>query len=76
MWQQFVLWAVTSLISYALRPKPKPPEKTKFNDLQVPNSQEGQSLRVCFGSPDIKDAHVTWYGDFSLQGISKKSGKK
>lgn len=75
-WWHFVIWAVTTVISFVLTPKPEPPKPASLQDVQVPNSREGQPLRVLFGTRDQKAAAVVWYGNFSTEPIRKKAGKK
>ena len=76
MWTQIAIWAATLIIGLVLTPKPKPPKPASLEDVQVPNSREGQPLKVTFGTVDHKSAAVTWYGDFSTIAIKKKAGKK
>lgn len=72
MWQIF-LWVVTSLISYALTPKPKAPAPGK---VEIPSAEEGRKIGVLFGGRWIRNPHVFWWGDVRTTPIKSKGGKK
>jgi len=74
VWNYIIIWAITSLISYALSPKPQNQEPEGFEDVELPSVEEGKDVPVIFGR--IKTApFVPWYGDFSTKAI-KAEGKK
>lgn len=76
MWAQIALWIVTTVISYALRPKP-PKSKLQPQALgDLPIAEEGREIPVLFGTRDITGPNVVWYGDFSAVAIKSKQGKK
>ena len=58
-------------VSYLLQRKPKtsPPQAQEFQD--VPTAQEGESITVLFGTRDIKNPSVVWYGDVRTEDIKK-----
>lgn len=60
MWVQIVLFIVSAVISYALRPKPKVPIP---GVVDVPTVEEGRKIGILFGSRWIKGPHVFWWGD-------------
>lgn len=76
LWVQLAIYAATLLISILLRPQPQAPQKTKFEDLQVPNSEEGRALKVVFGTVERRDCSVVWWDDLDLVAIKAKGGKK
>ena len=77
MWPQIITWIALAVLSYALRPKPpsSPPPAT-LEQFDIPLAKEGQEIAVLFGTRDIKNPHVTWYGDLRVRAIRKKGGKK
>ena len=76
MWTQVILWVVTSLISYALQPKPQKPQAATLGDFSVPTAEEGRHIPVLFGTRDISGPNVVWYGDLYTRAVKAKSGKK
>ncbi len=76
MWLQIALWVVSTVISYALRPKPAKLRPTALDQSNIPVAEEGKEIPVLFGTRDITGPNVVWYGDFSSKAIKKKGGKK
>lgn len=72
MWQIF-WWVVTTIISYALQPKPPTPQPGKVD---VPTVEEGRKIGILFGSRWIKGPHIFWWGDVRTTPIMSKGGKK
>lgn len=75
MWN-FVLWIVTSLLSYLLQPKPEQPKPASLSDFDLPTAEEGRPIPVVFGTVTIRGPNVIWYGDLGTSPIKTKSGKK
>lgn len=73
---QLVIFVVSSLISYALAPKPTAPKPAALEDFDVPTAEEGRPIPVAFGTVWIRGANVLWYGDLSTSPIKKKGAKK
>jgi hypothetical protein len=77
MWDMIILWVVTTLISYALRPKPPAgPPPAGLSDFQMPTAEDGREIPVLFGTRKITGANVVWYGDLRVVPVQKKGGKK
>jgi len=76
MWIQLVIMIVAALISYATRPKIKPPPAATLNDVQIPTIDQGTAVPVVFGEVWVDNWMVLWYGDLSNQPIKQKGGKK
>jgi hypothetical protein len=77
MWQEVVRWAALLVLSFLLRPPPPTaPKPATFEQFDVPLAKEGQEIGVLFGTRDIKNSNVTWYGDMRVRAIKKKGGKK
>lgn len=73
MWTQIIVWAITSVISYLLTPKPKAPAPGTFD---VPTTEEGASIGVLYGSAWIESPVIAWWGDTRTVAIKSKGGKK
>ena len=73
MWTQIIVWAITTLISYALTPKPPTPQPGK---VEMPTVEEGRKLGILFGSRWIKAPHIYWWGDVRTTAIKSEGGKK
>lgn len=76
MFWTVVLWVATTVISYALQPKPKSAKPAPLGDFNVPTAEEGREIPVLFGTRDIQGPNVVWYGDLRATAIRSKSGKK
>lgn len=74
VWNYVAIWVITTLISYALAPRPEGPKPAKFKDIEVPSVDEGRDIPVVFGRMRLAP-HVAWYGNFSKKAI-KEGGKK
>lgn len=72
MWAQFVVWVITSVISYLLQPKPQAPAPGKVD---IPTVEEGRKIGVLFGSRWIKGPHIFWWGDIATTPIKSRGGK-
>lgn len=73
MWIQFIVWAITSVISYLLQPKPPKPQPGK---VEIPTVEEGRKIGILFGGRWIKSPHIFWWGDVRTTPIKSKGGKK
>jgi len=69
-------YAVMSLLSYLLAPKPKSMPPAAVGDSDIPIAEEGIEIPVLFGTRDIGGANVVWYGDIRAIPIKSKGGKK
>jgi hypothetical protein len=76
MFWNIVYWVVTTVISYALQPKPKSQPAAGLGDFKVPTAEEGREIPVLFGTRDVEGPNVVWYGHLRAQAIKKKGGKK
>ncbi len=77
----YALWSVgtlivSTIITYALMPKPPTPKPSEITDFEAPTAEEGRPIPVVFGTVKIKGANVLWYGGLFTQPIRKKGGKK
>ncbi len=76
MWWNLLLLIITSVISAALAPRPKPPQPASMDDAQVPTAEDGREIPVVFGTCWISGPNVLWYGDMGTEAIRTCSGKK
>lgn len=75
MWVQLAIWVVTTLISWALQPKPQKQKPAALQDVQVNTAQDGREIGVLFGTRDVPPNWV-WYGDLKAKAVKSKGGKK
>lgn len=78
MWQQIVTYIALTILSSLLAPKPKvnTPKPAGLGDIDVPVAEVGKSIPVLFGTRELKNMNVVWYGDLKTVAIKKKGGKK
>lgn len=74
VWQHIIIWAITTLVSFLLAPKPQTQKPASLEDFEIPSVDEGKEIPVIFGRMEISP-FVSWYGDFSQKEI-KQGGKK
>lgn len=70
---QLAIMAVSSVVSYALAPKPE--DSTTANKLGRPTAQDGMVIPVVFGPCLMKDVCVLGFGDVSSHAIIANGGK-
>lgn len=73
MWFWAVLYIAVFAIAYATLPKPKAPAIGTF---EAPTAEEGRSIPVFWGTRELGQANVVWYGDIETEAVKKKGGKK
>ena len=76
MWMQLFVLIISSVLSYALSPKPKPPKPASIDDVDAPTAEEGREIPVVFGTCWVSGPNILWYGDMSTEAIRKCGGKK
>lgn len=68
-----VVLVISSLISYAMMPKPPAAQSpAELKDFDLPTAEEGRPVPVVFGTVKITGPNVLWYGDLSVSAITKK----
>lgn len=75
MWW-FIAFIVSAGLSYAFAPKPTTPESMEPGDVETPEMGEGSEIPVLFGTRDVGDASVVWYGDIKTVAVKKSTGGK
>lgn len=71
-----IVLIVSSLISYALAPKPPKPKPAALEDFDIPVAEQGRPVPVIFGTILSTGPNVLWYGDLRSTAIKEKGGKK
>jgi hypothetical protein len=72
MWPQLILFVVSVLISFALRPKAVVPPPSGLDDVNAPRAEPGSLVPIIYGTVVLKSANTVWYGDLSYLAIKKK----
>lgn len=78
MWQQIIIWVVTTVLSALLAPRPKvqDAQPSQIGDKDVPIASQDAPIPVLFGTRVISGPNVVWYGDVQVRPIRKSSGGK
>ncbi|TGT72901.1 hypothetical protein EN802_13560 [bacterium M00.F.Ca.ET.159.01.1.1] len=69
MFWNIVIGILSYAIQLALTPKPPNAKPKSLEDFQAPTAEEGREIPVVFGTSDIQDPNVTWYGDLKRDAI-------
>ncbi len=75
-WIAIAMAVASLIISVALAPKPKDTPPSTFNDMNIPQVDEGTPQAVFFGTCWTEDWMVTWSGNFRTKKVKAKQGKK
>lgn len=73
---QLLILAVSSYLSYALKPEPPQPRPPGLSDFKRPHTKQGLLIPKIFGTELVEDPALPWFGDLQTQAIRKQSGKK
>jgi len=65
-WVQLAILVITTLISYALAPKPPKSKPPSLEDFDVPTAESGRPIPVVFGEVTVTGPNVVWYGDLMV----------
>jgi len=73
MFGQILVYIITSLISYALRPKPStpPPSSVKPGEVEAPTVSQSDCIPVVFGTVKIENPNIVWYGNTRNEPITE-----
>lgn len=75
----WVYWAVLLVgMAYSMSNKPKvqTPSALTLDDVKAPVAQIDKNIPVLFGTRDIDEPNVVWYGHIRTVAIKSKGGKK
>lgn len=73
-WVNLAILVISSLIQYALAPKPPKPKPAALEDFDIPQAQMGPPFAMIFGEVLDEAPTVGWYGALTNKPIKK--GKK
>lgn len=82
MWIFWAIYAVVIIAALAaaflIRPKTSGPPiaPATIDDIDVPVAEEGKTVGVVFGTIDLKEFDVVWYGNFLADPIKYSGGGK
>lgn len=69
MFWNIIIGILSYALQLALTPKPPNAKAKSLEDFQAPTAEEGREIPVSFGTVDIADPNVTWYGDLKRDAI-------
>lgn len=75
-WAMIIMMVVSMIISIAMAPKATQPQPGTYDDMNIPQVDEGTPQTVIFGEVWISDWFVLATGNFRTQKVSAKQGKK
>lgn len=76
MWWALASFVASLIISVVTAPKSVGPPKPLFEDMQVPQIEDGTPQSVVFGEVWIVDWMVLGMGNFRTTQVKSKGGKK
>lgn len=74
-WIYLAVMIVGMAYTYTNMPKTPVPTALTLEDAKIPSVELGREIGVVFGTRDINDAQVVWYGDLRTSPIKVSSGK-
>ena len=79
MWWSIFFFVAAIVVSYALAPRPKTPDREAptpagLEDFNVPTAKAGIEIPVLFGTRWLNAPNVVWYGDLKIQAKKEKAG--
>lgn len=70
------LMAVSVVYALTNQPKTPVPAALTLDDVKIPSIEIGKSIPVVFGTRDIADPLVVWYGDLRTSPVKADGGGK
>jgi len=76
MWQQLIVWVVTTVLSALLAPRPRVEHATpaQITEKDIPMARQGAPIPVLFGTRVISRHNVVWWGDVRVSPITRSGG--
>ncbi len=68
------IFVATIVLGYSAKPKNQ--SNAKVQTVTAPTAEEGRVIPVLFGTKDIEQQNVVWYGDIKTVAVKQKGGKK
>lgn len=75
-WVALAMAVASIAISVFMAPKPASPKPATFDDMNIPQINEGTPQAVFFGTVWTEDWMVLWTGNFRTSPVKAKQGKK
>jgi hypothetical protein len=73
----WVIYIIIGLLAGAAMGAKKPPNQgNEPGEIDLPTAEEGKDQYVLFGTRDIRDPNIVWYGDVEARPIRRRGGKK
>lgn len=72
IWWYLIAIVVSVVLSSALM-KQNAQKPASIDEFEAPTADENRSIPVLFGTSDIEDPNVVWYGDLATKNIKKSS---
>jgi hypothetical protein len=79
MWQQILVWVITTVLSALLAPRPKAPESAQpgqIGNQDVPIASQDAPIPVLFGTRLLSGPNVVWYRRRTGPGDSQVVGRE
>lgn len=73
-WAYLIVMLIGTAYSMSQQKTQRPVALT-LDDVKAPVAQIGKEIPVLFGTRDIEDPNVVWYGDLRTSPVKTKSGK-
>jgi len=75
-WAAIIMLVVSAVMTIAMAPKPQGAKPGTYDDLNIPQVDEGTPQAVFFGTVWTEDWQVIWSGNFRTKKVKAKQGKK
>jgi len=75
-WPIIAAVVASFVAAYVFTPRPSAGDPPTAGEFEAPTAEEGREITVIFGTRDIEDMNVVWYGDLSTEPVKKSGGKK
>jgi hypothetical protein len=73
MWILIIVIVALAIATYELTPGPP---KQSPGQINTPTASQGISIAVLFGTREIAQPNVVWYGDIDTVAVKASGGKK
>lgn len=74
-WAYLIIMVIGAVYAATNQPKTPTPVALTMDDVRAPVAEIGKEIPVVFGTRDIANANVVWYGDLRTSPVQTKSGK-
>ena len=74
-WAYLIIMLVGVAYTAANQPKTPTPVALTLDDVKAPVAEIGKEIPVIFGTRDVADPNVVWYGDLRTSPVRTSSGK-